>query len=219
MKKTIVSLAILLITSLGFAQGFHFGAKAGANFANVKGDLDQNLKGRTSLHVGAVGEFMFTEDLGLQVELLYNQQGAKYEEFDNDGIYQYSDESTIKLDYISLPIMAKYYIIQGLSVEAGPQVSFLLNAKEEGTFIENGTIEEYDFDHKDTTKSLNIGLGIGASYKLDFGLFFGMRYVAGLSNVNEDYYTAIDVFGEEYKEKLPERKTNAFQVSVGYFFN
>ncbi|MBK5213582.1 MAG: PorT family protein [Flavobacteriaceae bacterium] len=220
MKTTTITLAILLITSLGFSQGFHIGAKAGANFANQKGDEDQFLKGRTAFHLGAIGEIMFTDALGLQIELLYNQLGAKYEERYDEDFYEGIDESTIKDDYLSLPVMAKYYIVKGLSLEAGPQISYLLSSKQEGTIVENGHSEDYSYDLKKENyrKSLNIGLGIGASYKLDFGLFFSMRYVAGLSNINED--TITETYGEfEYTEKLNKRKNNAFQVSIGYFFN
>ncbi|RZJ55928.1 MAG: PorT family protein, partial [Flavobacterium sp.] len=33
------------------------------------------------------------------------------------------------LSYLNVPIMAKYYVIEKLSLEAGPQIGFLLSAK------------------------------------------------------------------------------------------
>ncbi len=34
-------------------------------------------------------------------------------------------------NYINLPVLAKYYIFEDFSIEAGPQIGFLLNAEHE----------------------------------------------------------------------------------------
>ncbi len=51
----------------------------------------------------------------MQPELLLFFAGYKIEESDTD----YNFEAKTKLDYINVPIMAKYYIIDGLSAELG----------------------------------------------------------------------------------------------------
>ena len=99
MKKLFV-MAVLLIagSSSMSAQGIDFGVKAGANFAKLDGDgIDgDNL---TSFHVGALLEVNVFENFSVQPEVLYSSQGTKIEDED------------IKLDYLSVPVLAKFYLI------------------------------------------------------------------------------------------------------------
>lgn len=41
--------------------------------------------------------------------------------FERDGVTYNND---IKFRYLNLPILAKYFVTQGLSVQAGPQIAF-----------------------------------------------------------------------------------------------
>ncbi len=108
---------------------------------------------------------------------------------------------TAKVDYINVPLMAKFYVGEGgFSVEAGPQVGFLLSAK-----VEYDGGEE---DVKDLLKSTDFGVNLGLGYKMENGLNFGARYNLGLSNANDS--DDLDG-GAEYKNSV-------IQVSVGYFF-
>ena len=111
-------MAIMSFSSMN-AQEVNFGIKAGLNLAGLNGseDLD-DYDLRTSFHVGAVAEIGISEKFSFQPELLYSSQGAKAEE---SGF-----KATIKLDYLNLPLIAKYYVAEGFSVEAGPQIGFLL---------------------------------------------------------------------------------------------
>jgi hypothetical protein len=67
--------------------------------------------------------------------------------------------------------MAKYYVMEGLSLQAGPEIAFKVGADDE---IDEGT------------KSMDFGLGAGAAYELPMGLFFDVRYNLGLSNISEE---------------------------------
>lgn len=194
MKKLLLTavFAVLTIVSINAQE---FGAKAGVNFAALNGDGD--FDGRTSFFVGGVVEFEISETFSLQPELLYSSQGAK-SSFSEEG---FDFETIIKLDYLNIPIMAKYYVTEGLSIEAGPQVGFLLSAKAE--FKEDGESETEDI--KDELSTIDFGLNFGLGYKLDSGLNFGARYDLGLSNV-ADSEDNLDV------------KNGVFQLSVGYFF-
>ncbi|GAL64444.1 outer membrane beta-barrel protein [Algibacter lectus] len=90
--------------------------------------------------------------------------------------------------------MGKYYLTKGLSLEAGPQVGFLVSAKQD------------DVNLKDSYKGLDLGVNFGLGYKLDNGLNFSARYNVGLSDVND-----VDSFNDKYKNGV-------MQVSIGYFF-
>ena len=188
MKKWIVFTVLFAFgIAAASAQDLSFGAKAGVNLANLKPDLD-DASTRTSFHLGAVAEIGISDQFSVQPELLYSEQGAKD---DSD------DDEVVRTNYLTLPIMAKYYLTDGLCIEAGPQIGFLLTAEVED---DGDTI-----DLKDNTKNTDIGLAFGLGYKLDSGLNFGIRYFLG-SDIN-------DVEGDS--DKISNR---VFQISLGYFF-
>ena len=64
--------------------------------------------------------------------------------------------------------MAKYYVAEGFSLEAGPQIGFLMSAKMKA---ESGGDSE-EIDVKDDLKSIDFGINFGAGYKLENGLNF-----------------------------------------------
>lgn len=202
MKKLVLAaLAVFAIGNSAFAQQeVKFGPKAGVNFANLSGQDDSNML--TGFHVGAVVEIKFNEKFSVQPEVLYSAQGSKYEISNSIGSYK----ATQKLDYINVPIMAKYYVAEGFSVEAGPQVGFLTKAEltQEGNVagIVNG---ESTRDNKDTYNSVDFGVNFGLAYDLPAGLFFNARYNLGLSDVVKDNN------GDAIKN-------NVIQVGLGYKF-
>ncbi|WP_346881475.1 porin family protein [uncultured Algibacter sp.] len=201
--KNLFLLSIIAVFAIGSvnAQEVKFGAKAGVNFASLNGDDSGELDSRTSFHIGAVAEIIISDKFSVQPELLYSGQGAKFEETFLDEKF----ESTLKLDYLNIPIMAKYYVYEGLSVEAGPQIGFLLSAESEDK--EDGETETADV--KDQISSIDFGLNFGLGYKLENGLNFAARYNLGLSNVFDDS----DDDSDDFKQQ-----NGVFQISVGYTF-
>ena len=172
MKKLLLIIAVVLFCFNVTAQdmstsdeGINFGVKAGVNFATITGDETDGVKSKTSFHIGALVEIPVTEKFSVQPELMYSGQGAKDDSSDDE----------LKLDYINLPIMAKFYVAEGFSLEAGPQVGFLINSK----FEVDGQSE----DIKDETTGIDFGVNFGVGYKMETGLNFGARYNLGLSNI------------------------------------
>ena len=191
------------------AQEVSFGVKAGVNFANIGGDDIGDNKSRTGFHVGGVAEIAISENLSFQPELLYSSVGTKFKYVESEGGFVGKYENQYMLDYITLPLMGKYYVMEGLSLEFGPQVGFLLSAKNkyEGSVTGEGVNESSSgkTDIKDSIKGIDFGLNIGAGYKLPSGLNFAARYNLGLSNVNDiNNNTKIH--------------NGVIQLSVGYMF-
>lgn len=175
-----------------------FGAKAGVNFSDIKGPDVESFNGLTSFHIGAVAELPLSDTFSVQPELQYSAQGSEYDEGEGYG-------GKTKVNYLNVPVMGKYYLGEGFSVEAGPQVGLLVSAKEEDNFA--GESEEYDI--KDELKSIDIGLNFGLGYRLENGLNFGARYNLGLTDFNDS----------EQRDSGAEYKNSVIQVSVGYFFD
>ena len=211
MKK--LSIAIVMI--FGFsqlmlvqAQDIKFGAKAGLNLANMSGDVEDNSI-KLALHIGGMAEIKISETFAVQPELLYSGQGAKF----SDG--------SLNLNYLVLPIMAKYSVTENLTLEAGPQFGYLLSAKSKynepeeedlpsisykNSSSKTQTASSNSVDVKENFKSFDLGAAIGASYALNNGMNLSIRYIMGLSNTpNYD--------GGDFKYK-----NSVFQLSVGYYF-
>ncbi|WP_432410732.1 porin family protein [Rasiella sp. SM2506] len=183
MKKLVL---VIVMTVFGlanlFSQEIQFGAKGGLNLASIRGDNSGDFESVTSFNFGIMSEIPISEKFSFQPELMYSGQGYSIE------------DTTIKLNYLNMPLMGKYYVIKGLSLEAGPQMGFLLSAKNEDT------------DIKDSLNTVDLGVNFGIGYKLDNGLNFGLRYNLGLSDIN-------DLEGVTNKNQ-----NGVFQLSVGYFF-
>ncbi|MCY1479709.1 hypothetical protein D3C87_203570 [compost metagenome] len=162
MKKLIVA-AILIIAGAtnADAQLLKFGIKGGVNFANFNGGVDGiDYSSRTSFHAGAAAEIKLFQNFSLQPELLYTSQGA-----DVDGVGDFN------LDYVAVPVLAKFYIIsEKLSLEVGPQFSFLIDEAEEA------------FDNKSFDFAAAGGLGLN----ITDNFFAQARYTIGLSEASKD---------------------------------
>lgn len=218
MKKLIFIAALTVMSvSVTQAQEVRLGAKAGVNFASIGGDNTDGLDGLTGFHLGALVEIPITERFAVQPEVLYSAQGAKRELTESFSDVTFKATGKTKLDYINVPIMAKYYIVDGLAVEAGPQVGFLVSANAESELdlsginpetaeLIEGQFESGDIDISDSTKGIDFGIALGASYRLNMGVFFGARYTLGLTDIN-------DVSGSNIKNQ-----NNVFQLSAGYSF-
>ena len=179
-------LFLAVVAVLGFtnvnAQEIKFGAKGGLNFASVSGDNTKSVDVVTSFNFGVLSEIPISEKFSFQPELMYSGQGYS------------SNGNTIALSYINIPLMGKYYLIKGLSVEAGPQIGFLFSAKNDKT------------DVKDSFNTFDFGVNFGLGYKFNNGLNFGARYNLGLTDINN------------LENSSSKNKNGVFQLSVGYFF-
>lgn len=194
MKKSVLFLvvALLAIPALQAQEFFRMGAKVGLNFANLVGDTE-DAEMLTSFHLGLVAEIPISEKFYFGPEVLYSTQGASFsdDEFDVDAEF--------KLDYIQIPLMARYYVSEGFSLEAGPQIGFLTSSEVE--------TEDVGVDAKDYFTSFDYGLNFGLGYKLPGGIFFQGRYNLGLANVLDS---------NEFDED--KAKNSVIQLSVGYMF-
>ena len=202
----VYTLAFALILTVGGSSasaqtGVSFGVKAGANFANLDfsgDDVDVSFDRRVGLVAGAFMLVPMTETFGFQVEGLYSQKGAKFEE---DGF-----EGSLKLDSFDVPVLARYTIPSSTDTSfhlfAGPSLGFKLSAKSKTSF--DGEDDEEDIS--DDVAGVDFGVVIGAG--LEFGRFVvDGRYTHGLTNLNK----AEDNDGVEIKSRV-------FSIMAGFRF-
>ncbi|MXN89677.1 outer membrane beta-barrel protein [Flavobacterium sp. Sd200] len=181
-----------------------FGVKGGVNFATVNGDFD-SPDSRTSFHAGVFGEFPVAEIFSLQVEALYSGQGFEYTTPEFLGVG--GDKVEYQLDYINVPVLAKFYILEGLSVEAGPQFSFLVNEE-----IDSRPNDDAGDTDTDEAKTFEFGVAGGITFQTPMGLFATARYTQGLTDVLKER-RGID--GENINNSI---NNGVFQIGIGFKF-
>lgn len=219
MKKLCLLFLMIVVFYSGVqAQDFRLGVKGGVNVASIGAADNANFDPRISFHLGGLVEIPLVGKFAIQPELLYSSQGAKQGYY--NLVFDSNIKSKTKLDYINVPIMGKYYIIKSLSIELGPQIGFLISAKNKyENFDESGVIDEKDFYN-----TIDFSVGIGASYRLDNGVFFSLRFNKGISNINNynfDYYLVDGdpIDGPYYDYDVNHNKrNNVLQLSAGYAF-
>ncbi|WP_378174531.1 porin family protein [Aquimarina sp. SS2-1] len=165
------------------------GFKGGLSYSSVFGDID-NASGRFRIHLGAVVEYPITSKFFLQGELLYSAQGYKVDVNNR--------EQKVSLNFISLPIVAKFQLHESLSLDTGIQVSILSN-------VRNDDLEDND-PFFDSFNNLDVSGVFGATYKLESGLFFQLRYNLGFTILNNNTVAN------------PNNRNSVAQLSVGYLF-
>lgn len=144
-----------------------FGIKAGANLANVTGDIEENSM-KIGLNAGAFANITIAEAFSIQPEVVYSAQGTK---LDFEGT-----DVKMNLSYVNIPIMAQYKIPAGLFFETGPQFGILASSK----FKADDAEEDIE-----GLKSLDISWGIGAGFATKSGFGVNARFNLGLSKIND----------------------------------
>ena len=186
MKKIILSSIAILAFGFANAQdGMSFGAKGGINMANIAGA--EGASTLLAFHLGAFAEFKVSDKFAVQPELLYSMQGAKYEFFGSSVTYN--------LNYILVPVMAKYYVTDAISINAGPQLGILMSASIDGA------------DAKEGLNTTDFGLNFGGGYNIGDNMMLDLRYNLGLSELAKDK-----------AEGESTTKNAVIQLSFGYKF-
>jgi hypothetical protein len=164
MKKLLLIALIGLYGLSTQAQGLDFGIKAGVNFANITDAT--GLDNRTGFVGGLFLGAKLSDNLGIQVDALYSQQGAEF------------DLGSFNLDYINIPMVLKYYVAGGLNIQLGPQFGVLIDDDTQtvvGEVINDIATNDFDI-------SGVVGLGLD----IPFGLRLEGRYNFGLTDVPDE---------------------------------
>lgn len=115
--------------------------------------------------------------------------------------YDGDSNTNFKLNYLNIPVLAKYYITDAFFVEAGPQIGFLLSAKSSGV------------DIGDLYKSTDYGLNLGLGYNFTENISGNVRYTIGLTDINDvsDDSQYPDLYNASFKN-------SNFGLSLAYKF-
>ncbi len=206
MKKIFFTAAVLMCSLTAFAQSkegtFSIQPKAGINISNLSNK--DNAKVKVGFTAGAEAEYQLTKQLSLSAGAMFSTQGAKsttvFREVDNTTkeIREVDIKNTMEFDYINVPILANYYIIEGLAVKLGIQPGFNIVAKRkrtDGVDKVSKNLSDLGVD----VRKVDISIPIGISYELN-DFVVDARFNLGLTEVAD----------------LVKSKNRVFQITFGY---
>lgn len=177
-----MAVALLTATSM-FAQPeagtFTLQPSAGVAIATLSGD---GTKAKVGFQGRFEGAYQMTDAFAVSVGLGCSQYGAKEE----------GTNTKKNLAYITVPVLANYYLVNGLAVKTGVEVGFKSSAESK-----NGD-EKEDIEG---VKSVIMSIPVGASYEYK-QFVLDARYNIGVTKA--------------FKEG--DAKQSAFVVTLGYKF-
>ncbi|MEP7253831.1 MAG: porin family protein [Ginsengibacter sp.] len=194
MKKIFLSAIILCCFGLcGKAQNTRVGVKGGINVSSLNATGNGGTfasDSKIGFYAGAVAQIGIAQNFAFEPEIMYSLLGARYKYLN----------VTIRRDlgYIAIPLLVAY-VKEGLSLVAGPQISFLISAKDKGSNI--------SADVKDGFNTAEFSGVVGVGYTTLSGFGFDARYQLGLSDIQKGNTTGFKL------------KNNNFQFGIHYLIH
>jgi len=162
----------------------------------------KNSKYKPGFVAGIEGQYQLKTWLGLTAGVLYTQEGSKIK--DTDG-------GKFNMEYINIPVMAKFYPTKGLSLSAGVQLGFMTKAK-----VKYEGMEE---NMKSLCNKVDFSIPLSIGYEFENGLSLEARYTGGLTNViKKGVFDEMREDGWRFKVKNTNNKNEVFMLTVGYKF-
>ena len=159
MKKFVAIFFLILGVSIySFAQ-MRGGFKGGMNYSDLiitttVDSLDNSyFRAKAGYNVGCFVNIPFSDNLGMQADILFSNKGYKKESEGNSV--------NVNLNYLSLPVMFFYSPTEKLDLEVGPEFGLLVTAD-------------------DLLKSFDLEIDVGVRYYISDLLDVALRYNMGL---------------------------------------
>ena len=174
MKTKLLSLAVALCISQLMMAQFHLGVKAGANITKVDGKSFKE-EFNYGYNVGGFAQIGLSPKFSFQPEVLFNQYSSTLDS-SYKSIYENviaSDQSKVKLNYLTIPLLLDYKFLGPIHLQAGPQFGVLMN--KDKNFLQNG---------EEAFKNGDFSMVAGAELRLAQLRVTG-RYLIGLNNIND----------------------------------
>ena len=189
MKKFILLAAIMMASINVFAQhapgSLTLQPRIGFSAADFSNTSD--TKARVGMVVGPEFEYTMSDRFSLAFGINYSQQGA---ELDKTNV-------KYKMDYITVPVVANFYVLKGLALKAGVQPGYNISSKMEANSSK--------VDFEDSVKKFDLSIPVGLSYEF-YNFVIDARYNLGLTKMFDESKVNLD------------SKNLAFQLTLGYKF-
>jgi len=202
---------LILFFSISSQAQFKYGVRSAINIASWKTndfEFDNASKSIVGVSMSFFTEFNVAGKFSLQPELHLIQKGYRGIEGDSTNI-------RLRLDYIEMPLHAKYGFgnerIRGF-ILAGPYISFSMSGERKSWVRESEVFtRRYSIiDRNPRYERLDYGLSFGGGVYLNKHFFVDVRCTIGI-------YGGLDRFDYSYSDSY-HPKNRGLQIGVGYKF-
>lgn len=167
--RCILPVVLFAMCANGYSQ-VSFGLKVGVNLSRVMAKGDTTGAGwraydvSPSIHIGASAAKRLSQKISLGADLLLSDKGYRTE---GDGVFGASH-----LLYSNLPVYARFDLVKGLSLQAGPEIGLLIATLGEDKEYLSAVYSWFDF-----------GLMGGLEYDVTSKMSLTLRFEQGISNM------------------------------------
>lgn len=205
MKRLYLFLSAFLFSFMCYAQKIHLGIMCGLNTSKEStqiynsvnyGSFDYDTYSRHGINVGGLINIPTGKKLELEAGISYSMLGYK------DRIYKAELQDAyfyakVTSHYLTIPVAEKYYPFgDGIYIELGPQVGFLLSKK--ASLNDVGYIQ-----YKGNNNILDFAVLGGLGYRFQNNVFVDVRYIHSFTETCKLYGGG---------------KNRNFQISLGFLF-
>jgi hypothetical protein len=192
-KLILTTIGLALITFISSnAQNLEFGIKPGLGTANMHITNLPNPETNSDI-------FSPTVSYSINGSMNYKSKGLWGFSFEPGLIKkgwvsnkENDNENKIGLYYLQLPILADFYLSDKLHFSTGPEINYLLNAKNKSSY---GTEKITGLNRKIELSGL-----ISVAYNILGNLEIGISYGHGLTQISDKIYWVADEYNEDTKE-------------------
>lgn len=184
MKRTTTTIGLVLLALILNAQILELGLKTGFGIANTHITNLPETENHSdifspilSYSVNGTINYRSKGLLGVTLEPGIIQKGW----FSYKGN---ANENKITFQYLQLPVLSDFYVSDKLFFSIGPELKYLLNAKNKSDY---GTEKITELNRKFELSGL-----IGCAYRIHNNLDIGLRYSHGLTQTSEKVFWVMD---------------------------
>lgn len=180
-----LAIALFLVSNVASAQNKdtqpRFGVKGGLNLSNLYINDVNDEKAKWGFHAGIWAKVPIGEFFAIQPELLWSSKGTTLASYNNIPFTQ-DGQIRFNLNYVDLPVLASL-TLGPISLQAGPYISYLVNANVKNLREDMTTGTAVDLDRSDF---YSVDYGLSGGIALDIkGFQLGARYNHGLREVGK----------------------------------
>lgn len=179
----------------------------------VTGVIDLTRSVFPAFLAGFEAEYQVADKVGLAAGLTYSLEGGSWKSVHRGSLF--IESPSYALGYLNLPIVANFYVVEGLALKAGIQFGFLTNANlrmkveyNDPTNPANQISKRVKESIIDDARRFRCCIPVGLSYEFEDPHFvLDLRYHIDLTRINKDV------------EETGNLRNSSVLLTLGYKFN
>lgn len=147
-------------------------------------------RSRTAFYIGAGVEFPLGESFSVEPSLVYTQRGYGLKgnlTINQLKIDALNARATAQMHYIDLPVLLKVKPVGGLTIFAGPQVSYLVkNNLRADVAVLGFSLLNTNLDITNQFNRIDVGVTGGIGYESESGIGINVAFERGFNRIDKN---------------------------------